>query len=143
MRIAVETELPCNVSGKAFEDGKVFRCNVRLDKSNLCFCIVKSTWLTSGSVSENFVEFSDKALNGWYKFYKSFRNEYSSEVASLCCTPCDNVCNIVNNIIKTHGFLLDFLADKADVWLCLQCAFQCYVAGTTPHKLNEMPVFTC
>ena len=139
MRIAVESQLTGYAYGQRVEHSEVLGCEVTLGKVNL----LVATNLLSLRHSKHIVQLGNKLLDGWDELNDTLRNDYSTEVVTICSTYTNGISNVVNDIVETHGLGLNLLRNEADVGLCLQGALQSNVRSRTTHHLDEVPVFTC
>ena len=83
----------------------------------------------------------DEYTHGWNELNQSLWDENSTEIETCVSTKNNHFYDLFNYLVECHLLSLHFLADEADIWLALQCAFECYMARTTTHQADEVPVF--
>lgn len=80
--------------------------------------------LELGVVCQQVVEFGDERLHVWHKFEETFGNEYCSVVVALFRAANDAIDNHVDDVAQGPVLFGNFLADDADVRVCLERAFK-------------------
>ena len=91
--------------------------------------------------SQEVVQFSNQTFHSRDEFDQSFRNQYCTEIMSLCSTICYHFSDISHYIIQRHIFCFYFFRNDTYVRLYLQSTFQRDVRSRTPHQFDEMPIF--
>ena len=141
MRVTIQCQLTSYTFRQTCIDSRVFRRQLTDDVITLMrlldlrelFCIC----------SQEVVQLSDQTLHSRNKFHQSFRNQYCTEVISLCSTVSYHFSDRCYYIIQRHIFFFHFFRNDTYVRLYLQSTFQCDVRSRTTHQFDEVPVFTC
>ncbi|CCZ15380.1 uncharacterized protein BN679_02186 [Prevotella sp. CAG:487] len=122
VRIAVERELTCDTFRQSLECRLIGFTQMR--KYVFTLCILIQILIILSVCGEQVVEFLYQTADCRNKLDKSLRNENHTEVVALACTVSHCRRNLLDNVIKRKILSLYLLRYKADVRLCLQCAFK-------------------
>ncbi len=95
----------------------------------------------SAVFGQKVVKLGNQALHGRDKLDKPFGNQHDTEVHTALCTLHNNISDRINNLVKGHILFLNLFRDDADVRLALKGAFQCDMAGRTPHEFDKVIIF--
>jgi len=141
VRVTIQSQLAGNTFRQTCVDSRVFRRKFADDIITLVRFLNLTEFFSISS--QEVVQFSNQAFHGRNEFYQSFRNQYSTEVVSLCSTVSYHFSDVSHYIVQRHIFSFYFFRNDTHVRLYLQSTFQCDMRSRTTHQLDEVPVFTC